>query len=90
MESGSEPQSLPAEEAVIAEEYRAWKKNSAFLYDFILVRGLVWPSLTVQWLPLIETYHFFVDFFLVVPTARCPVFSFFAIDHLEATTASKS
>ncbi len=45
-----------SEETVIAEEYRAWKKNSAFLYDFILARGLIWPSLTVEWLPLNETY----------------------------------
>ena len=55
MESGSEPQATTPEDVAIAEDYRAWKKNSAFLYDFILARGLVWPSLTVQWLPLIET-----------------------------------
>lgn len=56
MDSESEPQIPTSEEAAIAEEYRTWKKNSAFFYDFILTRGLVWPSLTIQWLPLIESY----------------------------------
>lgn len=54
MESESEPQAALTEEDVVAEEYRTWKKNSAFFYDFILTRGLVWPSLTIQWLPLME------------------------------------
>jgi len=57
METNSDAQSISSEDQIIAEEYRAWKKNSAFLYDFILARGLVWPSLTVQWLPMIETYY---------------------------------
>jgi len=39
------------EEQIINEEYKIWKKNSPFLYDFLLTRGLTWPSLTVQWLP---------------------------------------
>jgi hypothetical protein len=43
------------EEDAIVEEYRTWKKNSAFFYDFILARELIWPSLTVQWLPLTES-----------------------------------
>ena len=31
------------------EEYRTWKKNTPFLYDILLTKGLEWPSLTVQW-----------------------------------------
>ena len=42
------------EEQIINEEYKIWKKNSPFLYDFVLTRGLVWPSLTVEWLPIRE------------------------------------
>jgi len=48
------------EEQMVNEEYKIWKKNSPFLYDFILTRGLTWPSLTVQWLPIHEMY--FNDF----------------------------
>lgn len=40
-----------AEDKLIAEEYRVWKKNSPFLYDFVTTHALDWPSLTVQWLP---------------------------------------
>lgn len=28
-----------------------WKKNSPFLYDYLLSHALEWPSLTVEWLP---------------------------------------
>jgi histone-binding protein RBBP4 len=40
-----------AEAQLIEEEYRVWKKNSPYLYDFVLTHSLEWPSLTVQWLP---------------------------------------
>jgi len=44
------------EEQRIAIEYKVWKKNNLFLYDFILSHGLDPPSLTVQWLPVKERY----------------------------------
>ncbi|VDO93048.1 unnamed protein product [Soboliphyme baturini] len=40
-----------AEEKVLNEEYKIWKKNAPFLYDLIMTHALEWPSLTVQWLP---------------------------------------
>ena len=40
-----------ANEKLIEEEYRVWKKNAPFLYDVNLTHALDWPSLTVQWLP---------------------------------------
>jgi len=39
------------EEQIVDEEYKIWKKNSPFLYDLVMTKPLVWPSLTVQWLP---------------------------------------
>lgn len=39
------------EKQVIQEEYRVWKKNSPYLYDFVMTYSLDWPSLTTQWLP---------------------------------------
>lgn len=39
------------EEQRISEEYKVWKKNTIFLYDFILTQGLSSPSPTVQWIP---------------------------------------
>ena len=41
----------PSPEALIAEEYAVWKKNSPLLYDWVGAYKLEWPSLTVQWLP---------------------------------------
>ncbi|KAJ2836361.1 Histone acetyltransferase type B subunit 2 [Coemansia sp. 'formosensis'] len=43
-----------AEEKVINEEYKTWKKNSPFLYDLLVTHALEWPSLTVQWFPDLE------------------------------------
>ncbi|GAB2219468.1 hypothetical protein Drorol1_Dr00007104 [Drosera rotundifolia] len=37
--------------AEVEEEYNVWKKNTPFLYNFIISHPLEWPSLTVQWLP---------------------------------------
>lgn len=42
------------EERQINEDYKIWKKNSAFLYDLIMTHALEWPSLTVQWLPYVS------------------------------------
>mmetsp|Transcript_9430 Transcript_9430/g.28365 ORF Transcript_9430/g.28365 Transcript_9430/m.28365 type:complete len:419 (+) Transcript_9430:257-1513(+) len=40
-----------AEERLVNEEYKIWKKNTPFLYDLVITHALEWPSLTVQWLP---------------------------------------
>lgn len=42
----------PQEEDLSPEqEYQLWRKNVPLLYDFVSETKLVWPSLTVQWLP---------------------------------------
>lgn len=45
-----------AEEKIINEEYKIWKKNTPFLYDLVMTHALEWPSLTVQWLPKAQKY----------------------------------
>ena len=45
-----------AEERVINEEYKIWKKNTPFLYDLVMTHALEWPSLTAQWLPNVQRY----------------------------------
>ncbi|CCH58502.1 hypothetical protein TBLA_0A07120 [Henningerozyma blattae CBS 6284] len=37
------------------QEYELWKSNVPLLYDFVSETKLVWPSLTVEWLPSNET-----------------------------------
>lgn len=37
------------------QRYRVWKKNSPFLYDYVSTNSLLWPSLTVQFFPDLET-----------------------------------
>jgi len=44
-------QGQEAEERLINEEYKIWKKNTPFLYDLLVTHALEWPSLTVQWMP---------------------------------------
>ncbi|CUM66897.1 uncharacterized protein PRCAT00004582001 [Priceomyces carsonii] len=34
--------------------YRIWKKNTPYLYDYISTNSLLWPSLTVQFFPDLE------------------------------------
>ena len=33
------------------DKYNTWKKNAPLFYDTLYTQGLVWPSLTVEWLP---------------------------------------
>eukprot|EP00188_Purpureofilum_apyrenoidigerum_P002911 Plantae.Rhodophyta-Purpureofilum_apyrenoidigerum.ctg29620.p1 GENE.Plantae.Rhodophyta-Purpureofilum_apyrenoidigerum.ctg29620~~Plantae.Rhodophyta-Purpureofilum_apyrenoidigerum.ctg29620.p1 ORF type:complete len:333 (-),score=36.00 Plantae.Rhodophyta-Purpureofilum_apyrenoidigerum.ctg29620:29-1027(-) len=33
------------------EEYRLWKRNTPFLYEYVVSKALEWPSLTCEWLP---------------------------------------
>ena len=40
-----------AQERIVQEEYKIWKKNTPFLYDLVMTHALEWPSLTAQWLP---------------------------------------
>ena len=35
----------------ILAEYKAWKKNTPYLYDTVITHSLEWPSLTVEWMP---------------------------------------
>ncbi|CAK7896449.1 chromatin assembly factor 1 subunit p50 [[Candida] anglica] len=37
------------------ENYRIWKKNTPFFYDYVSTTSLLWPSLTVQFFPDVET-----------------------------------
>lgn len=39
------------EARLIDAEYKVWKKNTPYLYDFVMTHSLEWPSLTCQWLP---------------------------------------
>lgn len=38
----------------IEEEYDLWRSNVPMMYDFVSETELVWPSLTVQWLPQVK------------------------------------
>lgn len=35
----------------VDEEYNLWRSNVPLMYDFVSETELVWPSLTIQWLP---------------------------------------
>lgn len=47
----AQQESQIAEEKLINEEYKIWKKNSPFLYDLVMTHALEWPTLTCQWFP---------------------------------------
>jgi len=54
MNRTSAPPTDVLEERLIDSEYKIWKKNTPYLYDFVLTHSLEWPSLTCQWLPQIR------------------------------------
>lgn len=35
-------------------QYKIWKKNTPFLYDYVVTHSLLWPSMTVQFFPDLE------------------------------------
>ncbi|ORZ33779.1 WD40-repeat-containing domain protein [Catenaria anguillulae PL171] len=49
-----EQERIAAEEKLINEEYKIWKKNSPFLYDTLVTHALEWPTLTTQWFPDVD------------------------------------
>ncbi|KAG6619945.1 histone-binding protein rbbp4 [Phytophthora cinnamomi] len=51
-----------------SDEYRAWKKNTPFLYDVVITHSLDWPSLTVQWLSSSATGSDFSEYELLLGT----------------------
>ncbi|EPX73026.1 CAF assembly factor complex subunit C [Schizosaccharomyces octosporus yFS286] len=36
------------------EKHFHWKKNSRFLYNLLVTRTLLWPSLSIEWLSVVE------------------------------------
>lgn len=42
---------IPENEVSVDEEYDLWKSNVPLMYDFVSETKLLWPSLTIQWLP---------------------------------------
>lgn len=36
---------------IINQEYKIWKKEAPYNYDFYVLRSLDWPTYTFQWLP---------------------------------------
>ncbi|SCU80170.1 LAFA_0B07888g1_1 [Lachancea sp. 'fantastica'] len=41
----------PDQELSVDQEYDLWKSNVSLMYDFVSETKLLWPSLTIQWLP---------------------------------------
>ena len=40
------------------EKFIMWKRNAPYLYDIMYSHSLLWPSLTVDWLP-VKSYNDF-------------------------------
>jgi histone-binding protein RBBP4 len=57
-EAHEEQEQEAAEQKIINEEYKIWKKNSVFLYDMMYGRALEWPTLTTQWFPDKKPYEY--------------------------------
>ncbi|EGV62104.1 Chromatin assembly complex, subunit 3 [Yamadazyma tenuis] len=47
----TDPDSGPLLDQQAHSNYRIWKKNTPFLYDYISTHALLWPSMTIQFFP---------------------------------------
>lgn len=56
------------EERLIDAEYKIWKKNTPYLYDFVMTHSLEWPSLTCQWLPNTKSLEHAVEHNMLLGT----------------------
>lgn len=45
-----------AEDQLLNDKYKTWKKNSPLLYDLLIAKSLEWPSLTIDWLPSKQSF----------------------------------
>ncbi|GAX22829.1 histone-binding protein RBBP4 [Fistulifera solaris] len=52
--AGNDKESDVLEERLIENEYKIWKKNTPYLYDFVMTHSQEWPSLTIEWLPTVR------------------------------------
>ncbi len=58
----------PTEPLSIKEEYQLWRKNCRYMYEFVSETALMWPSLTIQWLPNYTTTNGLIDAKLLLGT----------------------
>lgn len=56
------------EERLVDAEYKIWKKNTPYLYDFVMTHSLEWPSLTCQWLPNTKSLESSLEHNLLIGT----------------------
>lgn len=79
--------------SVVEEEYKVWKKNTPFLYDLVISRALEWPSLTIQWLPTVQSSPSFSVHKLIMGTQTnegAPNFLMLADAYLPLPSAAES
>ncbi|SSD60932.1 probable Histone acetyltransferase type B subunit 2 [Saccharomycodes ludwigii] len=53
-----------AQPTTIEDEYELWKSNVSLMYDFLSETRLLWPTLTVEWLPSLETENIRQEFII--------------------------
>jgi histone-binding protein RBBP4 len=46
----------------INEEYKIWKKNVCFMYDYVITHSTEWPTLSLDFVPSPDSSH--EDFYL--------------------------
>lgn len=56
------------EENTIKDEYKLWRENCRFMYEFVSETALKWPSITVQWLPQHTTSQTLIESSLLLGT----------------------
>ncbi|KAF3990223.1 hypothetical protein FT663_03267 [Candidozyma haemuli var. vulneris] len=54
-ENGPDVEEQDAIDKATQQRYRVWKKNCPFMYDYVSTHSLLWPSLTVQFFPDLES-----------------------------------
>jgi histone-binding protein RBBP4 len=61
------------EEMIINQEYKIWKKEAPYYYDFLLLHSVDWPTFTFQWLPEFEVHDDYTSYFAIIASSSSEV-----------------
>jgi hypothetical protein len=58
---------------IINQEYKIWKKESPYCYDFMLLHSVDWPTFTFQWLPEFEVHDDSTSYYAIIASSSADI-----------------
>lgn len=58
---------------IINQEYKIWKKEAPYYYDFLLLHSVDWPTFTFQWLPEFEVKDDYTSYYAIIASSSAEI-----------------